>query len=238
MRKFSITRLITVVFIFSIILSCSRQAEEPPTPADSLAAPTQQAPDLAAWLSLDGSFEAHGDSIVARAYGSLGWTADRRDSAGCALRLRGGWAVLDSFPRPDSLASFTLTAWVDGSDGVILATEDYSLYCVHRRLAWGVPGSEDERVQARSPLLPGEWRFVAGVYDADTGSMRLFINGMLEAERYTPLRLEGGRGEATLGRGDMPGRLQPSSFTGRLDDIRLWRSAKSESELQEMYTAP
>ena len=232
MYRFAIP-IVAVVFL----LACSPQVKQDAAPAENHTAPDPLTVDLVAQLPLDGTLAVLGDSIFATAHGTLRYTADRRDSTGMALQLNNAWVRLDSFPLPDTLDSFTVSAWIDGYDGAILATPHYSLYCVHRRLMWGVPGSQEQLVRSRSPLLAGQWYFVAGIYEQRSGMMRLYINGMLEDERYTPLQMEGGRGEATLGRGELPGG-RVAGFTGRVDDVRVWHRALSEQELQALYTAP
>jgi len=220
-----------VVTICCLLCACARR------PAEEAAAPAPQPVGPIVWLPLDGALTDRGpDSLLATATGGMDWVPDRFDSTRAALQLRGGSGTIAGFPLPDSLGSFSVAVWVKSSDGVILATAEYSLYCVHQVPVWGVPGSEEQQLRGQ-PLMAGQWYLLAGTYDNATGMMRLYVNSLQDAERYTPLLTHGGRGEATMGKGRMPGRDAPVPFTGGIDDLRVWNRALSEEELQELYSA-
>lgn len=75
-----------------------------------------------------------------------------------------------------------------------------------------------------------EWYHVAGTYDGDT--MRLYVNGMLEAKNGAPQ----GKikyADSWLAIGQYKDDNEAFSLRGVIDEVRLWNVTRSEQELRE-----
>jgi prepilin-type N-terminal cleavage/methylation domain-containing protein len=91
-------------------------------------------------------------------------------------------------------------------------------------------------------ILPGSWYFVAAVYNASSRAVDLYLNGTLDdgvidpaATLSTPpLSILNDMSPMEIG-GDNP--PFGDSFTGLLDDLRIYNRALSAAEIQEMYYA-
>jgi len=82
----------------------------------------------------------------------------------------------------------------------------------------------------------GEWIFYTAVIDRQNHSMKIYLNGTLNAEKdesYSSFNnndydlVFGGRGE---------GHSSYSPFNGKLDDVCIYNRALSENEIQSLYT--
>jgi hypothetical protein len=82
-----------------------------------------------------------------------------------------------------------------------------------------------------NPISPYTWTHVAGVFDSASTSLKLFINGDLDANT-TPSTI-------TLDRDtDQPFRMGTydfyfyPNFKGQLDEVRIWNIARTQAEIQ------
>ncbi|MBN4081704.1 DUF1573 domain-containing protein, partial [bacterium AH-315-C07] len=80
-------------------------------------------------------------------------------------------------------------------------------------------------------ILTGQWYHVAAVFNWDSGSMKIYLNGVLEASGSTNLlpqtstydfrmsnNLDGGSG---------------NYLNGKLDEVRLWKAERTQAEIQQ-----
>jgi len=81
-----------------------------------------------------------------------------------------------------------------------------------------------------SPTVLGEWIHIAGTYDGTT--VRLYENGELTSE--TAFNGELGNGDT----GFYLGRITGDMFSGLIDEVRLWDTARSQAELQLTMHVP
>ncbi|MFC1713493.1 two-component regulator propeller domain-containing protein [Candidatus Poribacteria bacterium] len=81
-------------------------------------------------------------------------------------------------------------------------------------------------------VMPGTWMHVAGVIDGKSRTMKIFINGIEVARKYSgedihisvfPLRVGSWHGE---GEGLSP-------FAGEIDDVRVWNVARTQGQIRE-----
>jgi outer membrane protein assembly factor BamB len=97
-------------------------------------------------------------------------------------------------------------------------------------LVLGQGREEGKTVRARSktPISKGQWTRVAFVVDRDRGEVRCHLDGKLDATTPIPPKFDGNlsvRGKDLL----IPTGHKP--FTGRFDELELYRRALKESEL-------
>jgi Concanavalin A-like lectin/glucanases superfamily/Immunoglobulin domain len=160
---------------------------------------------------------------------------------------------------PDSLKltnSFTIEAWIyatglpTGPWGQILMRSDTRTYLDPYYLAMGPDGGLRFHVEGGSytpspgadvdtaPIPFNQWKHVAGVFDATTGSMKLFIDGALVVQTNTtvrPFRDLDPSSSPSVTIGNTMGYNQ--AFNGVIDELSVCNRALSDTEIQGIYDA-
>ena len=93
-------------------------------------------------------------------------------------------------------------------------------------------------IQAVAPL--GRWIFVAATLDDTTGKMRLYVDGVLEAQTATavrPFRDLHPSHRPAVGIGNHPGSLRNEPFEGLIDEVEIFGRCLTGSEIAEIYEA-
>ncbi len=157
--------------------------------------------------------------------------------------------VLPSFAARDP---FTLEAWLKtvGLSEVVLSTWDgdedrpYPLELVVDglgRLVFyaGQPGRH-ESMHSTAPVADGRWHHAAVVSDPREGWMRLFVDG-LAVDSLRSADAAGTLNTMSLalgGRAVRPGTTPQRTFSGYLDELRVWNVARSGSALRRAMRLP
>jgi hypothetical protein len=89
-------------------------------------------------------------------------------------------------------------------------------------------GSDFPSVVSTTTLQPGRWYHVAGTFDGT--SLRLYVNGVLEATTVSPGPVNTNGHAFMIGRVDGAGAGQ--YFDGQIADVRLWTTARSQADVQ------
>ena len=148
-----------------------------------------------------------------------------------------------SLPKP-TLNSFTIEYWVKttmtsltgsqwyGGNGIVDAevggsTSDFGTSLLNGKIAFGV-GNPDVTIQSTTTINNGSWYHVAATWDGSTGTMKLYINGTLEATG------SGATGTRSAPPGIRIGSIQTAIqyFSGSIDEVRIWNSVRTQSEIQ------
>ncbi|BDI28343.1 hypothetical protein CCAX7_003940 [Capsulimonas corticalis] len=162
-----------------------------------------------------------------------------------------------SFPQPggveipepviDTSKSFTVMAWVklnsltslnggfqtfvsmDGADqsGFFLQTRDDT----HRFGFTMHPYHAD----ATTPLVVGQWYHIAGVYDAPTKTLAIFVNGNLEGTTKIPAPTRA-NGTTVIGRAKFLGNYT-DFVAGSIDEVRMYDAALLPPDISAIYSA-
>ncbi len=157
---------------------------------------------------------------------------------------------------PRQSRSFTVEFWVrtTGLDQVILSSwtgdeaTSYPLELVTdqggRLRFYCGQGGHHQALRSTAPIADGEWHHAAVVHDEAEARLYLMLDGemadSLQTEalprRSGPLSLAlGGRPRA----GPNQGPLAPAQrFVGRLDELRIWPTARAASTIRRMRTRP
>ena len=102
---------------------------------------------------------------------------------------------------------------------------------------WVGRATETQRIYANEvgscPL--NQWSHVAGVYDAGTEKLKVYINGELIGE-YTG---NSHQGEDNLPRLEIgkPNNTRAAYFFGTIEEVRVYDRALSQEEIQSVYSA-
>jgi hypothetical protein len=125
-----------------------------------------------------------------------------------------------------------------------LANREYAVYLKNHVTPWyyfqtysaGNGGGQHEVIQ-QPPMATGQWVFFAAVVDRQNHMMRCYVNGVLNGQSYDSYSsFNVNNHPLTIGYEAETVWTDHSSFFGVLDDIRLYRRALTESEIQELYT--
>ncbi|MFE0678927.1 glycoside hydrolase family 2 TIM barrel-domain containing protein [Streptomyces sp. NPDC058867] len=171
--------------------------------------------------------------------GPLGLKGEILAAAGTLDRAEGlyGGAVFARDRRLDLTGSLTLEAWITprfiGYQQPIIAKGDthYTLKQTTKNLEFFIH-SEGQWITATWPLPATGWRdtehHVAGVFDADAGTLTLYVDGQVRATRTTALRPSVNCAPLALATdADHPTR----EFTGTVRRARVYARALSAAEL-------
>lgn len=160
----------------------------------------------------------------------------------------------DHLPPLGQSSSFTIEFWLqtNGLGEVVLSTwngnEEVAYpaeFIVDRsgrlRFYSGRPG-QHQALRSGRPIADGRWHHVAAVYAASQSRLRLFVDGT---------RADSLRGQLPISPGPVPmalgGRLyqgrdrdqeQSPLFSGLVDEVRIWTSARSLRALRRMKGRP
>jgi hypothetical protein len=126
--------------------------------------------------------------------------------------------------RPERLGAARLLRW----GGLELrGTETGTL-----RLQLTDANGQTQVLETPAALQPGAWRYLAATADGRTGTLRIFVDGELRANRQVGAwRLTPARDDLTIGQA--PG--EATGFAGMLDELSLFERVLTETELQTLY---
>jgi hypothetical protein len=146
----------------------------------------------------------------------------------------------------ESMPSLTLSAWVYldalppfGESAVIVSKDQvYALTVDSEGRAaftvgtvsndWKQPGTQ--AIGDAGTIITGKWMHVAGVYNPDAGETVLFVNG-------APSAAASGASGSLRSNAPVDVQIGNSHLSGKLDEIRLYRSALSTADIDELFVA-
>jgi hypothetical protein len=137
--------------------------------------------------------------------------------------------------NPDPIPQLTITAWVQaGNESGVIVSHDNGGYdrqlSIDNRgggLGWSA-FSGTGGVLGFQPVEVDEWVFLAVVYDQDAGTVQLYVNDTIYNESGI---LSAGTHELNIGRSASYG----TYFRGAIDDLRLYDSALTATEISSLY---
>lgn len=90
-------------------------------------------------------------------------------------------------------------------------------------LAWGAAA-----IAGKTDMPLKKWTHMAGTYDAKSGEAKIYINGVLDGEGKIGGTIVPNNDVLWLGRGAGP------FLEGRMDEVRISNTARSQQEIQEL----
>ena len=124
-------------------------------------------------------------------------------------------------PAPFVSPDFTAAAWVKADRGTIVALNDYET-----RLDFG--GFMVEGIRLPATLPENEWVHLAGTYEYDTKTAKVYINGTLISSANVGNSL---RRDIYVGMHEDFG----NPLNGYLDDLRLYDATLSDADIATLY---
>ncbi|MDX8034803.1 LamG domain-containing protein [Lentzea sp. BCCO 10_0856] len=212
----------------------------------------QQRPSMGRWL-LDGNGDDIADNPHPLAASSTGvtWIAGRDGEAAQLSRAQRGTLSTPDV-GVDSDKSFSVAAWVkldQKGDWFNVVSQDgnrnstFVLQYSHSldKWAFNTPNADadfagESWVASTRPAEAGVWTRLIGVYDAATGEIKLYVNGVYQgaSKRQTPWDANGA---IVVGRGKQNG--NPTSYLGGgVDDVVIYDRALVAEDIAELSNRP
>lgn len=135
-----------------------------------------------------------------------------------------GWVCLDSLPPPGDPAGVVGKNQVYGLSINSEGRVQFSVGTVNNE--WN--GSNTFAVAQETAVTTGKWVHVAGTYAEETGETKVYVNGVLGATAT-------GASGALRSNAPVDVKIGNSSLDGRLDEVRIYRSALSRSEIDNLF---
>jgi hypothetical protein len=235
-------------------------ADAPPdldAAGDGLSKGPSKAFPIGEWQFDEGSgassadLSGHGHPAVLK--GAASWTAAGKHGAGLALDGVSGYADV-GVTLVDTTASFTVLAWANLASTatweVVLSEDDVtgSLFGVKLRGDGSRQFDFDAELtdvqtppfivaQSTTVAQAGTWVHLAGVYDASgAGTLKLYVNGAVEANAAIGRSLVAATGRFLIGRGLYNG-VAGSYFAGTVDDVAVYDVALTDAQIATLYAA-
>ena len=173
------------------------------------------------------------------ALGSASWITTGKFGNALSFNGAGARVTVPDSPSLDLTTAMTLEAWVfptlgGGWRDVIYKGPD-DIYFLESSSDSGRPatgGTFSPPIVGTAALPLNAWSHLAATLDA--GTLRLFVNGVQVASRAVFVPIATSTGALTIG-GDA---LYGQHFAGRIDEVRIYSTALSASQIQADMTTP
>jgi hypothetical protein len=206
--------------------------------------PTEPPSNLMVQFKLDGNArDLSGRGLHGTVRGGVTYTAGRVDAQ--AATFNGTDATIE-FPAPVD-TNFTLACWVKTAatagtgqwyqgmgiiDGEVPGVaKDFGLALVGNKAAFGV-GNPDLTITSSTAINDNVWHHLLSTFDTNTGAMRLYVDGTLQAS-----------GTGPTGARTAPGKLYLGSIggvtrflSGSIDEVRIYNKILSSTEITHLAT--
>jgi YVTN family beta-propeller protein len=137
--------------------------------------------------------------------------------------------------------SLTIAAWINSTNnnsqnrGIAGKAGGYQLYVeAGGHVVFGFNNGSWTLLHSAITIPENIWVHVAGTFNAATGSLQLYINGMLDANFTTTERLSPNVNPVMIGGFGIYG----SPFSGRIDDVAIYNRALTATEIGYFATPP
>ena len=169
---------------------------------------------------------------------------------GAGLSGQGGQKIATRGPVIDTTGSFTVTAWVDmaaktgGNEDVVSQDAgSVSGFYLGYDSGDGLWGFERPEVDQNDPpvaasaeggtVRTGTWVFLAGVYDANTGNLTLYVNGS-QTGQNTDTAPIAANGPLEIGSDKWDGQAGVDNFDGEITNVEAYTAALSPGEISNL----
>ncbi len=192
------------------------------------------------WGGYDGSLQGDPDWV------SSGAMLTRLTAPGNAMSLDGSDDYVDLNAGIIELAQadFTLEAWIQtsGTGQAIITSNDgdsswgqgeKTFYLDANGRVYFV-GWGNGYIQGATPANDGDWHHVAVVWDYAAGSGKIYLDGEDDtaSSSYAANNANNAGDTLKLAFPNYNNGEAPNYFNGRLDEVRIWSSARSQAEIQ------
>ncbi|GAA1995599.1 LamG-like jellyroll fold domain-containing protein [Catenulispora subtropica] len=194
-----------------------------------------------------------GQGLSAKDTGSPGGAPATLDTVGVSwptttyAAFAGSNRAATAGPVLDTTKSFTVAAWVNlavtgGTQTMLVqqGTTNSAFYLEYNGSTWqfAIPAADVNappvtRITSTAPAAVGVWTHLLGTYDAGTGTMKLYVNGVLNATG-TVANSIASNGIFAMGRG-FAGGVVNNRFKGMMADVRAYQQAVDAQSAGSIY---
>jgi RHS repeat-associated protein len=172
--------------------------------------------------------------------------------SGATLSGQNGHDITTRGPVVDTTGSFSVSAWVKlagstGTDQSAIAQDAGSMAGFYLGLdsrtgTWKFTRPEEDRndppdwvtADAGSSAHTGTWTFLTGVYDANAGTVQLYVNGAGAGSAPDPNPIAAS-GPLEIGAGKYDGQAGTVGWDGSLTNVEAYPTALSAAEIANLY---
>jgi hypothetical protein len=200
------------------------------------------------WKLSDASATTAPDSVGSAPATLNGTTSFVTDPVhGKVMSLNGSGFAATNSPVIKTDGSFTVSAWVNATSttdsGAVLGQDSvfasgFYLENIDGKWSFSKLSSDNlnaAAIRAESTNAPqvGVWAHLAGVYDASTGKMTLYVNGQAQGTN-TDSTPYAANGPFTIGRAQWNA-MQAGAFKGSISDVQAYQAALSTTDIAKVY---
>jgi RHS repeat-associated protein len=192
--------------------------------------------------------DSSGTGNLATAGSGVTWTGN----GGAVLSGQSGQQVTTRGPVMDTTRSFSVSAWVNlagstGTDQSAIAQDAGSVSGFYLGLdsgtgKWKFTRPEEDRnsppdwatAKSGNSAQTGTWTFLTGVYDANAGTIQLYVNGAGAGSALAPTPIAAS-GPLEIGGGKWDGQAGAFGWDGSLTNVEAYPTALSAAEVANLY---
>jgi hypothetical protein len=156
-----------------------------------------------------------------------------------------GSFTIEFWFKPAGTSSAGCSSWRCGEGLVDASTgdpndRDFGITIYNSFVAFGMgngAGNPEVSILSTTNVSTRVWRHIAASWDSTSGAMRLYVNGNLEASATGGTGSRNGQTLMRLGSLlEAPSNGFYGYFSGSLDEVRVWRKVRTQTEIQANYT--
>lgn len=138
--------------------------------------------------------------------------------------------------------NITIEAWIyqtDGADNAIVDRGNYNFLFESRpngQTGLGFYNQNGLWTYSSGTIPINQWVHVAVSYEGANGTVKFYLNGSLLSTHIRPTPLTFNAGPLNIGRQE-PNLCQCNIFTGMIDEVKIWRSIKNQTQIQSSLTS-
>ncbi|MCC5838598.1 MAG: LamG domain-containing protein [Opitutales bacterium] len=184
----------------------------------------------------DNLLDKSGNGVHATSWSGLTYTTSGYSGGAFEFSGSGSFVRIPLDINPSAQPQLTMGAWVRPTSASVIQTVishdnggfDRSLVIDSRGTGSGWAAFTGSGVLGSFAVTPGEWAFVAAVYDQTAATTRLYVNG--SSLTVSASTLGSGHPFVEIGRNPSFNEL----FQGTIDEVFIFGSALSDAELDDI----
>jgi len=194
-------------------------------------------------IAADSSVNALNGTLVATSAWQVPSTSPM-SGAGNALVFNSGFVQVADNAIFDSLQNqMTIEAWIyetDAGNNTVIDRANYNFLFEVRpngQTGLGFYNPATSWIYSSGSIPVNQWAHVAVTWDGATGTLAFYLNGALLSSFPGLPALAFNAGPLNIGRQE-PNNCQCNIFTGVLDEVRLWKVARTQAQILASLNAP
>jgi len=181
-----------------------------------------------------------GNNLTGTITGSQTWAVSTASFSGASgiLNFGSGYlTVSDNTVLASMQNNLSIEAWAYQTDQVNNTIVDRANYNFLFQIApngntgLGFYNPTDGWTYGSGTVPMNQWVHVAMTYEGATGLVKFYLNGNLMSTHFRPSPLFFNAGNMNIGRQE-PNGCQCNVFNGQIDELKIWRSVRTQSQIQ------